>query len=506
MSMMRSVVRATAVLSLGLVITVAYLTSRDLAPRREPARPVRSLARSRAPRRPLGAFGPGPPPPPPLGERQLQCPQYAGPMFFPNYPGARNVPRRAVRAAALPTALDDMPKPRTAAAAAQAPLLSLQPFELDAVRLADSSHFGRAQRTNTAFLRLLEPDRLLYFFRQVARLPQPAGAAGKPLVPLGGWESQGSGLRGEFAGHYLHAAASVAVATSDATLASRCDYIVRVLDECQDALGDGYVSAFPRREFEAVESFESRAPWVPYYVMHKLLAGLIAHHELFGAARSLRVAVRLAEHLKRRAGALIARGLPHWHDFINQEVGGMSEALADLARVTGNGTWLQLAGMFERPCFVGPLARGSAAEAVEKVHANTHLPQLLGVMARYEATGDDALRAASLAFWDEVRTKHTYATGSSTAGEVWGVASNLGESVSHQHSHNYWAHDHAETCVAHNSMKVARRLMAWAAPRADARGGPHASSVAHADYYERTLYNAVLGTQRGSTPGARARV
>ena len=43
----------------------------------------------------------------------------------------------------------------------------------------------------------------------------------------------------------------------------------------------------------------------------------------------------------------------------------MSEALSDLARLTHNDSWLQLAAMFERPCFIGSLATGSAAAAIE---------------------------------------------------------------------------------------------------------------------------------------------
>ena len=57
--------------------------------------------------------------------------------------------------------------------------------------------FGVAQRTNAAFLRELDPDRLLYFFRRLANLRQPRAEG---LLPYGGWESQGSGLRGEPSG------------------------------------------------------------------------------------------------------------------------------------------------------------------------------------------------------------------------------------------------------------------------------------------------------------------
>ena len=109
------------------------------------------------------------------------------------------------------------------------------------------------------------------------------------------------------------------------------------------------------------------------------------------------------------------KGLDGWRVFVNQEVGGMSEALTDLARATGSDQWLQLAALFERPCFVRPLVyagmggggsggvggaaasasddeearRGAAAAAaLSGMHANTHLPQILGTMARYEATGE----------------------------------------------------------------------------------------------------------------------
>lgn len=158
-----------------------------------------------------------------------------------------------MRVAALPMALDDQPR---ASPTSRTPLL---PFELADVRLEPLSRFGVAQRTNAAFLRLLDTDRLLFFFRRLANLPQPRATA----QPYGGWESQGSGLRGEFTGHYLHAAAAVAAAGDDVILRERCEHVVRILEECQDAAGDGYLSAFPQSEFATVEDFKSRAPWVP---------------------------------------------------------------------------------------------------------------------------------------------------------------------------------------------------------------------------------------------------
>ena len=223
-------------------------------------------------------------------------------MYFP-YSAHKPITRRPVVVAALPTALEEQPTLKYNAEAQ-----SLLPFELSAVRLSPESRFGAAQQLNANFLRLLDPDRLLFFFRRLANVPQPR----TDIIPYGGWESQGSGLRGEFAGHFLHAAAAVAVASDDALLRSRCEVIVRVLAECQAASGDGYLSAFPQSEFATVEDFKSRAPWVPYYVLHKLLAGLLSTHELLKSQQALEVAVRLAEHIKGRVHRLLAKGIDTW--------------------------------------------------------------------------------------------------------------------------------------------------------------------------------------------------
>jgi DUF1680 family protein len=67
--------------------------------------------------------------------------------------------------------------------------------------------------------------------------------------------------------------------------ARRADYVVDCLAELQES--DGYLSAFPQAEFAQTEDFSSPHPAVPYYVMHKLLAGLLCHHELWASAKAL---------------------------------------------------------------------------------------------------------------------------------------------------------------------------------------------------------------------------
>ena len=54
-------------------------------------------------------------------------------------------------------------------------------------------------------------SRLLYYFRALAHQPQPRAG----VEPYDGWEGGGSGLRGEFAGHYLMAVGAAAAMSAD---------------------------------------------------------------------------------------------------------------------------------------------------------------------------------------------------------------------------------------------------------------------------------------------------
>ena len=107
--------------------------------------------------------------------------------------------------------------------------------------------------------------------------------------------------------------------------------------------------------------------------------------------------------------------------------------------------------------------------------------------------------------------------------ETWRGARTLGDAASQHGAGSFGAHDTHETCVSHNSMRVSRRLLMWSAEvdglggersgatsaasdaalsRAARAAGAAAHMVEHAEYYERTMLNAVLGTQRGTQPGA----
>ena len=48
--------------------------------------------------------------------------------------------------------------------------------------------------------------------------------------------------------------------------------ILTELKRCQDAIGTGYLSAYPLDQIERLENLETPV-WAPYYTIHKIMAG-----------------------------------------------------------------------------------------------------------------------------------------------------------------------------------------------------------------------------------------
>jgi len=153
-------------------------------------------------------------------------------------------------------------------------------------------------------------------------------------------------------GHYLSACAMMAAATGDGQLKARAERIVAALAECQSALGDsGYLSAFPETWIDRVETLQR--VWAPYYTLHKIYAGLMDVHRFLGNEQALEIAEKMA---KWNAGRLARLSEEQMQQILNRtEQGGMNEAFANLAALTGNDAYLQLARRFNQKTYTEPL-------------------------------------------------------------------------------------------------------------------------------------------------------
>lgn len=351
-----------------------------------------------------------------------------------------------------------------AVAAGEVVPVKLEAFDLQNVRLLDGP-CKTAQEANRRYLHQLDEDRLLWTFRQNAGLPTPG-------EPLGGWEAPSVEVRGHFLGHYLSACALMYASTGDEELRAKAARIIAELARCQQALGGGYLSAFPESFWDRLEAMQN-PPWAPYYVIHKIMAGLFDNYVLCANSQALDVLKGMADYFARRLRRLSTFEIDR---MLAVEFGGMSEVLHNLYSVTGRPEDLWLAHCFDRAAFLGPLALDH--DNLTNIHANTHIPQIAGAARRYEVTGDERYRHIVEFFFDRVANHRSYATGGSNLNEHWGEPDRLAATIGASNQ---------ESCTTYNILKVARYLIRWTG---DAKYG---------DFYERAFFNGILGTQNPET-------
>ncbi len=334
------------------------------------------------------------------------------------------------------------------------------PFALEQVRLLNGP-FLDAARVNQKWLESLPVDRLVHNFRANANLTSSA-------QPLGGWEAPNVELRGHFTGHYLSACALDYASTGDDALKQKGDQLVAELAKCQQTHGNGYLSAFPEGFFDRLSG--GKPVWAPFYTIHKIMAGNLDMYTYCHNEQAL----ANAEGLARWTGHWLS-GISdaHLQRILKTEFGGMQEVMFNLAAVTGNWRYMEVARRFEKPAFFDPLA--GHRDELKGLHVNTHIPQVIGAARGYELTGSPYYHDAAAYFWDEVTSERTYATGGTSNGESWNTdPGNLKGELS------LWSE---ECCCGYNMLKLTRHLYQWTAdPR-------------YFDYYERTLFNSRLGTQ-----------
>jgi len=352
---------------------------------------------------------------------------------------------------------------------------SVRAVPLSQVRLLSGDFKSRQDLHLEALLRY-DLDRLLHNFRVNAGLPSTAKS-------YGGWESPGVGLRGHFTGHYLTACALMYGATGDAQFMERTDKLVAELAKCQSALGSGYLSAFPAKEFDVLEKKFFDGVWAPYYTIHKIMAGLIDAYEQTGNRQALEVATRMADYFEGRINKLSPEDIEKMTrtDYKGNpvnEYGGIAESLLALHRITGDARYLKLAGVFMREWFITPLAAGE--DRLEKLHANTHIPQATSFAQAAAMTGDARLHKAADNFWRAVPERHSFALGGNAFDEKFKAPGVEAADLTNLS---------AETCNTHNMLKLTRALF------------EQKPDCAYADYFEHALFNHILASIAPDTGG-----
>ena len=341
------------------------------------------------------------------------------------------------------------------------PAETLQPFPLASVRLSPGI-FRDQEEINARYLDSLAADRLLHTFRVTAGISSSA-------TPYKGWEEPTCELRGHFAGgHFLSAVALAYAGSANADLKNRGDELVAGLAACQQKIGTGYLSAYPTDLFEHLA--QGKPVWAPFYTYHKIMAGLLDMYLLTGNTDALKVAEGMGQWVHEY---FVGISTDQRLQMLRTEYGGMNEVLVNLAATTKKDRYIEAARLFEQPSFLDPLA--ARRDELQGLHANTHVPKIIGAARMFEVTGERRYREIAEYFLTEVLTARNYAIGNTSLDEHWTTPANQLKGT--------LAWTNAECCVAYNLMKLERHVFSWTA---DARW---------MDAYERALFNCRLGTQ-----------
>ena len=310
---------------------------------------------------------------------------------------------------------------------------------LNKTSLLEGGRFFENRGRALKYLRELDPDRMLYNFRAAFGM-DTLGAA-----PLGGWEAPDGLLRGHGTGHFISALSLAYAATGEEIFGDKLKYVVHELRKLQllsggdpaafetrctpeDAgqdkwsrdpsrWGEGYISAYPPDQFALLEKFTKyNTIWAPYYTLHKITAGLLECYKRVGIGEALDIARGIGGWIYRRLSPLTAEHRKKmWSLYIAGEFGGMNESMARLYDVTGDEKYLAAARMFDNENIFPGLARGE--DTIANLHANQHIPQIIGAHREYMATGAEDYEAAAVNFFRIVTEHHMYAIGG------WGRAS-----------------------------------------------------------------------------------
>ena len=344
-------------------------------------------------------------------------------------------------------------------------------FPLGQVRLKEGTLYYKYQKLMEEYLLGIDDDQMLYNFRKATGLDT------KGAPPMTGWDEESCKLKGHTTGHYLSGIALAFAATGNLKFLDKVNYMVAELKKCQDAFAAtgkyhrGFLSAYSEEQFDLLEVYTKYPEiWAPYYTLDKIMSGLYDCHVLAGNETAKEILDLMGDWVYDRLSRLPKETLDKmWAMYIAGEFGGMLGTMVKVYELTGKENHLKAAKLFENEKLFYPMEE--ECDTLEDMHANQHIPQIIGAMDLYRATGDEIYWEIGKNFWNIVTGGHTYCIGGVGETEMFHRANT---------TCSYLTDKAAESCASYNMLRLTSQLFEYT------RSGNLM------DYYDNTLRNHIL--------------
>lgn len=344
-------------------------------------------------------------------------------------------------------------------------------FPIEQVRLLEGTIYYEYQQRMIEYLLSIDDDQMLYNFRKACGL-DILGAE-----PMTGWDEDSCKLKGHTSGHYMSGIALAWAATGDERFLQKINYMVDGLKECQDAFAAsgeyhrGFLSAYSEEQFDLLEEYV-RYPeiWAPYYTLDKIMSGLYDCWKLAGNKKAGEILDLMGDWVYDRLSRLPKEVLDKmWSMYIAGEYGGMFGTMVKVYEVTGKENHLKAARLFVNEKLFYPMEQN--CDTLEDMHANQHIPQIMGAMDMYRATGEGEFWRIGKNFWNIVTGGHIYCIGGTGETEMFHRAGTECTRLTEKTS---------ESCASYNMLRLTAQLF------------DYTMDGAMMDYFDNTLRNHTL--------------
>ena len=374
-------------------------------------------------------------------------------------------------------------------------------FDLQEVSLLPGV-FKTAQDMNYSLLLEYDVDRLLTPFIRQAGLDKTRDERNRyyqwgyehPAFENFAWNPS-MAMDGHITGHYLSALSLAYASCKDGMLRKkfkdRIDYMVSVLQECQNAFAKdasglkGFIGGTPDNEiWKTLYSgdyriYNQRGNWVPLYCAHKTMAGLRDAFVYGDNAQAKDMFKKMCdwtiELVHLFTSDIMEMQILQW------EPGGINEVLADAYCIFNDSKYLKAAQKYSHQIMIENMNGDLNHEFLDVKQTNECTAKFVGFARIDELSSDDRYRKASRLYWTDVVERRASVIGGVGVGSYFAPKGKDYKYIEEG--------DGPETCTSYNMLKLTERLFS------------NSRHPNYSEYYEKTLLNHILATLDPKTGG-----